>query len=203
MERRHGNVRRDERKCARECASERYSEDDEAVDAEAIRVLQKEEQDKRARAAMASAAKAEAEAGAGAGAGAEAGAGAGAEQIQKQNPEGRPASQSEKPEGRPASQSEASAAVPSSQSEKLGVQAPPVPTATKLSFNKTCARPGCPRADPREAARANCGLVKCSHCEVAFWCGRGCAAGDWERHRTAAGECRPTVSAPTAVPPAL
>jgi uncharacterized membrane protein YgcG len=74
-----------------------------------------------------------------------------------------------------------------------------MPTATRLSFNKTCASPGCTRADPRKAAAAGCGLVQCSHCEVAFWCSQTCASGDWDRHRTTPGECRPMIRAPTGV----
>jgi hypothetical protein len=50
-----------------------------------------------------------------------------------------------------------------------------------VSFNKTCAKPGCIRADPREAAKAGCGLVGCSHCDVTFWCSQECASADWQR----------------------
>ena len=79
--------------------------------------------------------------------------------------------------------------------EKLGVKAPPMPTATRLSFNKTCARPGCAMADAREAAKAERGLVACSYCEVVFWCSQECATVDWGRHRK--DECRPVNAAPT------
>ena len=80
---------------------------------------------------------------------------------------------------------------------KLGVKAPPMPTATRLSFHKTCAKPGCPRADPREARMAGCGIVACSHCNACFWCSQECASEDWKRHRTC-GECRPPPDAPPA-----
>ena len=72
---------------------------------------------------------------------------------------------------------------------KLGVPAPPsMPTASKLTFNASCARAGCENADPRVASKNACELVSCEHCAECFWCSTRCASEDFRRHRSE--ECR-------------